>query len=84
MAQSVEHPTLDFGSGHDLVVSEFKALIGLCAGSAEPAWDILSLPLSLSLPLLCALFLSLKINKINLKKKKKNESGPRILHHTQK
>lgn len=30
MAQSVEHPTLDFGTGHDLSVL-----------SAEPAWDSL-------------------------------------------
>ena len=35
-AQSVEHPTLDFGSGHDLTVREFKPHIGLCADSSEP------------------------------------------------
>ena len=55
MAQSVECGTLDFGSGHDLTVHEFKPHVGLCAGGTEPAWDplwpspllVLSLPLSL-------------------------------------
>ena len=42
MAQSVERPSLDFGSGHDLKVREFKAHTGLCADSMEPAWDSLS------------------------------------------
>ena len=60
VAQSVECPTLDFGSGHDLAVREFEPLIGLHAGGVEPAWD--SLSLSLSAPPLLALFsLSLKI-----------------------
>ena len=31
------------------MVPELKSLFGLCADSAEPAWDSLSLPLSLSL-----------------------------------
>ena len=31
VAQSVKHPTLDFGSGHDLTVTEFEPHIGLCA-----------------------------------------------------
>ena len=39
--------TLDFGSGRDLMVREFKPHVGLRAVSAEPAWDSLSLPLSL-------------------------------------
>ena len=30
VAQSVEHQTLDFGSGHDLMVGEFKPCAGLC------------------------------------------------------
>ena len=53
MAQSVKQLTLDFGSGHDLMVGEFqphefKPRIRLCT---EPAWDSLSLlPLSLPLP----------------------------------
>ena len=48
MARSFQPVTLDFGSGHDLMVREFKPHVRLCAGSAEPAWDSLSLPLSLS------------------------------------
>ena len=48
MGQSVKCLTLDFGSGHDLRVCEFKPRIGLCAGSAEPAWDSFFLSLSLS------------------------------------
>ena len=43
----------DFGSGHDLAVHEFEPYIGLCAVSAEPTSDLLSLsvpsPLTLSL-----------------------------------
>ena len=54
MAQSVEHPTLDFGSGHDLMAHEIKSQVGFCTDSVEPTWD--SLSPSLSLPLL-------KINK---------------------
>ena len=46
-AQTVKRPTLGFGSGHDLTVLGFEPRIGLCADSAEPAWD--SLP-TLSLP----------------------------------
>ena len=66
VAQSAKRLTLDFSSGHDLTVREFKPHIRLCADGMEPAWDSLSL---LSLPLLCAfslslsLSLSLKINK---------------------
>ena len=61
MVQSVEHPTLDFSSGHDLMVHETEPHFG-SAVSAMPAWVSL---FSLSLPLLllmCAL--SLKINKL--------------------
>ena len=46
-AQSVKCPTLDFGSGHNLMVREFKPCVGLYADSAEPAWDSLSFSLSL-------------------------------------
>ena len=49
VAQSVKHPILGFGSGHDLKVHEFKPHVGLCTDSVEPAWD-LSLPLFLPLP----------------------------------
>ena len=56
MAQSVKCPTLGFGLGHDLTVCEFETHIGFCADGAEPAWDSLSLPLSLPLPHLLCLF----------------------------
>ena len=46
VAQSVKHPTLDFDSGHEFTVREFKPCLGLHADGAEPAgWDSLS-PLS--------------------------------------
>ena len=41
MAQLVKHLTLDFGSGHDLIiVSEIEPCV--CTVSKEPAWDSLS------------------------------------------
>ena len=49
MVQSVKHPTLDFGSGHDLRVRRIEPCVGLCADIMEPAWDSLSPFLSLSL-----------------------------------
>ena len=51
MVQSIKHLTLDFGSSHDFTVREFEPHIRLCADSAEPAWDSLSLPLPLCLSL---------------------------------
>ena len=39
VAQSVEPLTLDFGSGHALLVPEFEPCIGFCADSIEPASD---------------------------------------------
>ena len=53
VAQSVEHLSLDFGSGHDLTVCDIEPHVGLCADSAEPAWDSLSAspPLALALSL---------------------------------
>ena len=53
MTQSVKHPALGFGSGHDLTVRDLEPHIRLCADIMEPVWDSLSLSLSLSLPL-CA------------------------------
>ena len=47
VAQLIEHQTLVFCLGHDLTVCEIKPCIGLCADSTEPAWDSLSVPLSL-------------------------------------
>ena len=49
MAQSVKCLTLDFGSGSNLKVREFKPHIRLRADSVDSAWDFLSLSLSLSL-----------------------------------
>ena len=38
VAPSVKRPTLDFSSGHDLVVHEFKLIGGgLCTDHTEPA-----------------------------------------------
>ena len=68
MVQSVKLPTLDFGSGHDLMVCEFEPHIGLHADSVEPL-QILSLPLSLPLPCSLCLSLSLKNKSINKLKK---------------
>ena len=64
MSQSVKHPTLNFGSGHDLMVFEIEPHGGLCADIVGPAWDSLSPSVSAP-PCSCslALFLSLKINK---------------------
>ena len=66
VGQSVKHPTLDFGSGHDLTVHEFKPASGSML-TAQSLLGILSLSLSLSLSaptlLLHTLSLSLKIKK---------------------
>ena len=37
MVQSVKLPTLDFGSGHDLMAHECEPCTGLCAVTVEPA-----------------------------------------------
>ena len=63
MAQLVERLTLDLGPGHDLMVHEFKPSVGLCAGSAGPAWDFLSPSLSAPPPLKHVLPLSLSLSK---------------------
>ena len=69
MAQSVERLALGLGSGHDLTAHEFESCVGLCADSAEPGWD--SLSLALSLHPYPAFPNSLSLSKeINLKKKK--------------
>lgn len=46
VARSLKHLTLDLCSGHDLMV-EIEPHMGLHANSVEPAWDLLSPPLSL-------------------------------------
>ena len=55
VTQSVMHLTLDFGSGHHLMILQFKPHVRLCADGAETAWDSFS-------PLSAASFI-LKINK---------------------
>ena len=49
MAQLVKCPTLDFGSGHDLMVRGIEPCVGFWDGSKEPASDSLSLSPSPSL-----------------------------------
>ena len=58
MTQSVECPTLDLSSGHDLTVREFKPSVRLCADGTERAWD----SLLLSAPPLLVLALSLSLS----------------------
>ena len=60
VAQSIECPTLDFGSGYDLMVVGSSPALGSVLGM-EPAWDYLSPSLSATPPLMLAL--SFKINK---------------------
>ena len=50
VTESVKCLALDLGSGHDLMVHEFEPPVGVCTDSAEPAWDSLSLLLSLPSP----------------------------------
>ena len=59
MAQSVKHPTLDFGSGHDLRVREFKPHVRLCSGSELTMRSLLGI---LSLCPFCILSLSLSLS----------------------
>ena len=55
VAQLVKRLTLDFRSGHDVMVLEIEPRVRLCADSVESAWDSLSSSLTapprLSLPL---------------------------------
>ena len=69
MAQSVKPPTLDFGSGHGLMVGGFWPRVRLRADSVELAQDSLSPSLSAPPPL--ALSLS-KISKYFFKKEEYN------------
>ena len=43
MAQLDKRPTLDFGSGHDLVTPEWEPRPGICADSDAPTGDSVSL-----------------------------------------
>ena len=62
VAQSVKHLTLDFGSGHGLMVCAIEPSVGLCADSGETAWDSPS-PSFSALPHLHVCTHSLEINK---------------------
>ena len=75
MAQSVKHLTLDLSPGHDLTVRGMELCVRLWSDSAEPAGD--SLPLSLPLFLLHAVFLFLK-NKYTLKNKEDSGKERRV------
>ena len=57
MAQSVERLTLDFGSGHDLMVLGMEPCVGLHTDIPDPAWD------SLYPSPACACSLSLSLSK---------------------
>ena len=76
VAQSVEHPTRDFGSGLDLTVHGIEPQAGLHTDRTELAWDSLSPALSAPPPLVhshaCVFSLSLSL-KINRLKKQKQE-----------
>ena len=74
MSHSVERPTLDFDSVHNLMVREIEPCVELWADSVEPAWD--SLSPSLTAPPLLALFLS--VSKIN---KHEKNYFPSLSHH---
>ena len=54
--------TLGFSSGHDLTVHETESHVRLCADGVEPAWDSLSLLLSLSAPPLLSHAFSLSLS----------------------
>ena len=43
MAQLVKSPTLDFGSGHDLMVHGFEPCVGLSAVTVDPGSDPFSI-----------------------------------------
>ena len=60
VAQSVEHPALDLGSGHDPGIVGSSPTSGSVL-SVEPAWDSLSLCPSTLLMHACALSLSLSL-----------------------
>ena len=62
VAQSVQCATLDFHSGHDLLVRGFEPGVVLCADGAEPALDPLSPSRCPSHAHTCAHSLSRKIN----------------------
>ena len=58
VAQMGKHPTLDFGSGHNLTVCESEPALG----SVLTAWSLLRVSLSLSLSLFLPHALSLSLS----------------------
>ena len=62
MPESLKHLTLDFGSGHDVMVRGIEPHIRLRTDSVKPACDSLSPSLS-ALPLLVLVLSLSKINK---------------------
>ena len=64
VAQLITRRTLDFSSGHDLMVREFEPHIGLCVDGEEPTWDSLSPSLFAPHPTCaCLLTCSLSLSK---------------------
>ena len=49
VSQSFKRPALDFSSGRDLMVHEFKPHMGLCADTSDRAWSLLRICVSLYL-----------------------------------
>ena len=47
VAQLVKRLTLDFGSGHDIIVREFEPRVGLCADSVDPPFPSAPSPFAL-------------------------------------
>ena len=77
MAQSIKHPTLDFGSGHDLTVHEFKPH-ELMGRAVQSPLGILSLSLSL-----CPSLLTLSPLLSKQIKKKDTSGWFRTIHPSQ-
>ena len=74
----VKRPSLDFGSGHDVMVCEIEPYTRLCDDSVEPAWHPLFSSLSAPPLLVLSLSLSLKIKK---KEQLSNSLGLAIHSH---
>ena len=73
VAPTAERPTLDFGSGHDLAVHEFKPHVGARCRQLG-AWSLLRILCLLpSLPLCLVLCLSVSVSLSKNKHKKNNK-----------
>ena len=67
VAQSVEHLTLDFGSGHGLAVCGIEPPVRLHTDGTQSLLLILSFPLCLLLPSSCSLSQNKNFKKRNIK-----------------